>query len=328
MNTPLGDQPGGPVLVGNAPAFGKLLERVNLLAATDATVLIEGETGTGKELVAEAIHRHSARRSLPFVAINCGGIPDSLIEDELFGHVRGAFTDAQRDHSGLLASADGGTLCLDEVGSLTPRGQSALLRVLQERRFRTIGSVSEQRITARFIALTNTPLSELVRQGHFRADLYYRLYVLSITMPPLRERQADILPLAYYFLAKYARAEHPVTSIAAPAEDLLTAYEWPGNVRQLEHAMMRAAHLAPTTTAQVSDLGLPECSSPQQHEELSFSALKRQTIESFERRYLKRLMEQCAGNISQAARVARKDRRDLGKLLKKYRIERDQSPGE
>ena len=311
-------------LIGGTPVFSRIVERLAGIAASDATVLVEGETGTGKELVAHAIHDLSARRSHRFVAVNCGAIPESLIEDELFGHARGAFTDAQQEHAGLLASADGGTFCLDEVSSLSPRAQVTLLRVLQDKSFRTLGSTCERRSDARFVALTNQPLWDLVRQGSFRADLYYRLCVLSVSLPPLRERPDDILPLAYHFLAKHARADQPVTTISPQAQTILEQYDWPGNVRQLEHAMVRAAHLARDTWVGLEDMDLPDTTSVGcDHEPRagSFNILKRQTIESFERRYLTRVMQRCRGNITHAARVAGKDRRDLGKLLKKYQIQ-------
>jgi DNA-binding NtrC family response regulator len=287
-------------------------------------VLVEGETGTGKELVAHAIHNLSARSARRFVAVNCGAIPDSLIEDELFGHARGAFTDAQQEHPGLLASADRGTFCLDEVSSLSPRAQGTLLRVLQDKSFRILGSTSERRSNVRFVALTNRPLWDLVRQGSFRADLYYRLCVLCLRLPPLRERAEDILPLAYHFLEKHGRSHQPVTAISAQVKAVLEEYDWPGNVRQLEHTMVRAAHLARATSVELEDVELPDTpplDGGQHSAAGSFNALKRQTIESFERRYLTRVMQQCRGNITQAARIAGKDRRDLGKLLKKYEIQ-------
>ncbi|MEP6592525.1 MAG: sigma-54 dependent transcriptional regulator [Acidobacteriota bacterium] len=313
-------------LIGDAPSFARVLDRLRLVAASDATVLVEGDTGTGKELVARRIHELSSRRPHLFCAVNCGAIPDSLVEDELFGHARGAFTDARDDRVGLLATADKGTFCLDEVGSLSARGQQVLLRVLEDRVLRRVGSTAEHRINVRFIALTNTPLWDLVKQGRFRADVYYRLCVLSIVLPPLRERLSDVLPLARHFLQKHARTDQPVTIISPDAERRLMDFDWPGNVRQLEHTILRAAQLAATPIVEAGDIELPDLSEPSERGQTahlhrdSFTALKRQAVEAFERRYLTGLMQQCRGNITHAARLAHKDRRDLSKLLKKYHI--------
>jgi DNA-binding NtrC family response regulator len=315
-------------LVGESPGFLRVLERLETIAASDATVLVEGDTGTGKELVARAIHYLSRRGALPFIPVNCGAIPDALIEDELFGHERGAFTDAQHQRIGLIGAAQGGTLCLDEVGSLPPRAQVVLLRVLQDKTFRSLGSTREEHADTRFIALSNTPLLDLVHRATFRGDLYYRLCVLSVHLPPLRERQEDILPLAFHFLRMHARAEKPVTAIAPRAQRLLQSHDWPGNVRQLENTILRAAQTAATNCVDLDDLDLL---APSPHRALvtdsshvageSLRLLKRRMVETFEHAYLTNLMRECRGNVTQAARVAGKERRDLGKLLRKYRIE-------
>ena len=258
------------------------------------------------------------------MAVNCGALPDSLVEAELFGHARGAFTDAQADRRGLLHMAQGGTLCLDEIGSLSSRGQVALLRVLQDKTFRALGSTAEQRVDTRFVALTNVSLWDLVAKGTFRADLYYRLCIFSVRLPALRERRGDIAPLARHFLAKHARTEYPVVDIALEVQVLLETYDWPGNVRQLEHTMLSAAQLAPTTRLEPRDVEWPgrmPVDDGRDDNNVSFAALKRQAIENFERRYLMSLMERCRGNVTRAARVAHKERRDMGRMLKKYRIE-------
>lgn len=314
-------------LLGRAPTFLRVIDLLPTLAARDCTVLVEGETGTGKELVARAIHAASARKAHPFVIVNCGAIPDSLIEAELFGHARGAFTDGAQERIGLLATASRGTLCLDEVGSLSPHAQAALLRVLQDQTFRPLGATTEQRTDARFIALTNVPLWNLVTSGAFRSDLYFRLCVLSVRLPALRERREDIVLLAHHFLVKHARAENPVTRFAPDVRTLLVAYDWPGNVRQLEHLVLRAATLAPGPCVELGDIDLPDApaavpaeSDIGQDGDLSFSEVKRQAVEAFERRYLTSLMKQAHGNVTQAARLAHKERRDLGKMLKKYQI--------
>jgi len=290
-------------------------------------VLIEGETGTGKELAAHAVHAMSRRAADAFVAINCAAVPDTLIEDELFGHARGAFTDAGHERVGLLHTASRGTLCLDEIGSLSRRGQATLLRVLQDKSFRPLGSNAEQHTDARFIALTNTPLWDLVRADAFRADLYFRLRVLPVQLPPLRDRSDDILLLARHFLLKHARSDSPVTDLSPSAAAVLTNYDWPGNIRQLEYAMLRAAQLAAGPIADVHDLDLPGVNPaaavdapPVDGDDVPFTVLKRRAIEAFERQYLTRLMEQCRGNVTHVARKAQRERRDVGKMLKKYQI--------
>ena len=207
-------------LLGGAPLFVRAVDRLRAVACHDATVLIEGETGTGKELAAAAVHAMSCRADQPFVAINCAAVPDTLIEDELFGHARGAFTDAGQERLGLLQAASRGTLCLDEIGSLSRRGQATLLRVLQDKSFRPLGSNAEQRTDARFIALTNTALRDLVRADQFRADLYFRLSVLPVRLPPLRERRDDILMLTHHmhgpiwWLRRCRLAPRPCSSTA------------------------------------------------------------------------------------------------------------------
>ena len=315
-----------PTLLGAADPFVRARDRLRAVAGSDATVLIEGETGTGKELAAKGVHAMSRRAGQPLVIINCAAIPDSLIEDELFGHARGAFTDAGQERVGLLQAASRGTLCLDEIGSLSRRAQATLLRVLQDKSFRPLGSTVEQRTDARFIALTNTPLWDLVGADLFRADLYYRLCVLPVRLPPLRERRDDILPLAHHFLEKHARRERPVTTLSTAVQRVLLNYAWPGNIRQLEHAILRAAQLATGTAVELDDLDLPGVKPDAardvagESDDVSFTVLKRRTIEAFERQYLTRLMEQCRGNVTHVARKAQRERRDVGKLLKKYHI--------
>jgi len=314
-------------LIGKAPAFEDVMSSLPMIARTDGTVLITGETGTGKELVARAIHQLSPRGSAPFVALNCGSLVDTLLESELFGHERGAFTDAHARRQGLLTHTGGGTLFLDEAETLTPRAQVALLRVIQERTFRPVGSASEQRVEARFVAATNARLDRLVQTGQFRGDLYYRLCVFSVTLPPLRERREDILPLAAHFLMKHYRGAGPVPRISAPAVEALLAFEWPGNVRELESAIVRAVHVARDGVIEVPDLGLPassgHVSAPPAGVDVShpYKIEKRKVLEAFDREYLVRLLAEHQGNVSRAAEAAGKERRDLGKLLKRYGFE-------
>jgi two-component system response regulator AtoC len=233
-------------LVGRSEAMADVLRQVRKVAPAKATVLLTGESGTGKELVARAIHDLGPRASFPFVAVNCGAIPAHLIESELFGHVKGAFTDASRDKKGLVAEADGGTLFLDEIGELPVALQVKLLRFLQEEELRRVGDVRSERVDVRVIAATARDLSAAVSSGDFREDLFYRLNVVAIRLPPLRERPGDVEDLARHFLARFARLRSgtPLTGIAPDAMEALKAWRWPGNVRELEHAIERAVVLA------------------------------------------------------------------------------------
>src|SRR5713101_5820806 len=314
-----------PGLVGQAPALREILARLPTLAKAEGAVLISGETGTGKELVARAIHRLSPRASYPFVAMNCGSLVDTLFESEVFGHERGAFTDAHARRQGLVAQAAGGTLLLDEIDTLTPRGQVALLRVLQDRTFRLLGSNSEHHADVRFLAATNAGLERLVQTGAFRVDLYYRLCVFSVSLPPLRHRREDIPRLAEYFIGKYWQGSGAAPRLSGPAAEALLAWNWVGNVRELENAIVRALPEAKGGRIEVGDLGLPgvagglgAATSLLLQAPRSYKTQKRQVLDAFDRQYLLRLMTDHRGNVSQAAREAGKERRDLGKLLKRH----------
>jgi DNA-binding NtrC family response regulator len=310
-------------LVGRAFAFRACVSQLPAIALSEASVLIEGETGTGKELVARAVHYLSERAAFPFIALNCGSLPDTLIEAELFGHERGAFTDAQSTRQGLIAQAEGGTLFLDEIDTLPPKAQVGILRLVQDKCYRPLGSSKEHQADIRILAATNTSLLKLAESGIFRIDLYYRLCVFSIHLPPLRERLEDIPMLAQHFLNKHLPAHRPLMILSDEAQAELLRREWRGNVRELENAIIRGIHLCSGTTIKPADLGLPSSSAqppaPGQHDTLlDFRGMKRRVIESFERDYLARLMSEHKGNISAAARTAHKERRDLGRLLKKY----------
>jgi DNA-binding NtrC family response regulator len=312
-------------LIGQAPAFRRAIGQLPVVAQSDATVIITGETGTGKELVARAIHYLSARAAFPFIAVNCGALPDTLLEDELFGHERGAFTDAQLRRQGLIAQGEKGTLFLDEVGTLTDRAQMALLRVLQDKTYRVLGACREERADVRFIAATNAHLRDRVDAGTFRADLYYRLCVFTIDLPPLRERREDILLLAAHFLEKHAPSDRPGMELSPAARAVLLTNDWPGNVRELESAILRATQLCRTQSIEVEDLGLPGKhlappvpAAPPATVQRPFRALKKLATDAFEREYLVRLMGEHQGNVSHAAQAAGKDRRELGRLLKKH----------
>lgn len=315
-------------LVGNAPAFLKAIKHLPAVARSEAAVLIIGETGTGKELVARAIHYLSERAALPFVPVNCGSHPDTLFEDEFFGHERGAFTDAHTRRHGLIAQAEKGTLFLDEIEVLTPKAQVSLLRVLQDKIYRAIGSSFEQQADVRIVAATNANLEELVRSGSFRADLYYRLSVFIINPPPLRNRKSDIIPLVRHFLQKHTPANRAALFISPEVREALLSYDWPGNVRQLENAVISAIHLCQTNKIEIDDLGVPsitakrhDLGSNDSAESLSFKEMKQKAIEAFEIDYLKSLMQEHRGNVTHAALASGKERRDLGRMLKKYRID-------
>jgi DNA-binding NtrC family response regulator len=313
-------------LVGRAPSFLKAIAQLPAMSKSEATVLIRGETGTGKELVARAIHYLSSRAAYPFVALNCGSLPDTLLEDELFGHERGAFTGAHTRREGLIAEAKKGTLFLDEVDTLSAKAQVDLLRVLQDKRFRAVGSSVEREADVRVVAATNAQLDHLVRASSFRADLYYRLCIFTVNLPPLRERKEDILALAAHFVEKHGKAHRPELKLSTEACAALMDWDWPGNVRELESAILRAIHLSEGDAIETADLALhapadKAQASVAEPRALSFQAAKRKAIEAFERDYLSRLMADQTGNISQAARIAGKDRSDLGKLLKKHSLD-------
>jgi DNA-binding NtrC family response regulator len=309
---------GYATLVGRAPSFAKAIEHLSDIAKSEAPVLISGETGTGKELVAQAIHSLSARAGGPFIAVNGGLLQDSLLEDVLFGHERGAFTNAYTHRPGFFALAENGTLFLDEIDFLSLNAQIALLRVLQDRRYRLIGGTNEMEANVRIMAATNADLPDLVGEGRFRSDLYYRLSVFSIHLPPLRERMEDVPILISHFLKKHRPPDQRELRLSPEAYTALSNYHWPGNVRELENAMIRAIYLSKGEIINTEDLGVP--THPGQKQLRPLRIEKKEAIEAFERDYLIRLMRKTGGNVSQAARIADKDRGELYKLLRKYRI--------
>jgi len=316
----LKDRLGLKQLVGESPAFLEQIKKISVVAKTDATVLVLGETGTGKELCARAIHYLSHRAGLPFVPVTCGAIPQDLVENELFGHAPGAFTGATGAKPGLIQEAQGGTLLLDEVDSLPLKAQVNLLRFLQEKEYRPLGSTKPVPADVRVIAASNADLSERVRSGALRQDLYYRLNVVPLTLPPLRDRREDVLPLANHFAAKYAEAfDKPVPRLSIDAQQLLLCYDWPGNVRELEHVMERAVVFAADGTLSGLDLTLPRMEAPGRQE--SFQEMKARAVAQFERACIQRLLLANEGNISRAARAARKNRRAFFELIRKHRID-------
>ncbi len=308
-------------IIGSSDDFRKQLERLPIIAESGVDVLILGETGTGKELFAQATHYLSRRSKNPWVALNCGGLPPDLVESELFGHVRGAYTSADRNYPGLAASAEGGTLFLDEISSLPLAAQSALLRFLQEKEYRAVGSASVTKSDVRIIAASNSDLNVMVDRGQFRKDLYYRLNVLTIMLPPLRERLDDLLPLTEHFVKHYAREfRRPVTKLSTSAVEGIVRYNWPGNVRELEHCIKRAVLLCRYGRIESEDLELPtEHMLAREFE--PFKKAKSRAVERFERLYIERMLLLNGGNISRAAAAASKNRRAFWEVMRKHHID-------
>jgi DNA-binding NtrC family response regulator len=310
-------------LVGESSPFLRVLHILPPVAHSDATVLISGETGTGKELIAQAIHYQSLRRGKPFIPLNCGALPDHLFENELFGHIQGAFTDASSSEQGLVAEAEGGTLFLDEVDALSASAQVKLLRFLQNREYRPLGCSRSKTADVRIIAATNVDLRQQVQNQRFREDLYYRLNIISLRLPPLRERPEDIPLLATHFLRRYENHDgRESRRLSANALHKLVAYPWPGNVRELETVIQRAAILASSPVLQSRDIDLSGSYQHAKSEPDSFRAAKARAIEQFERTYLSNLLSAHEGNVSRAAQHAGEARRSLQRLLKKYDLDR------
>jgi DNA-binding NtrC family response regulator len=340
---PQSDNPVMSSMVGDSPAMRHLKGLLQCYARCNASVLIEGETGTGKELVARELHYASARRDQPFVPVNCGALPDTLLEAELFGHRRGAFTDARSSEQGLVEFARGGTLFLDEVDSLSAHAQTTLLRFLQNGEFRVVGERSVRTADVRVLAATNCPLPQAVAQGRFRRDLYYRLSALQLELPPLRERGEDLQLLAVHLLVELReRFGLPASSWTAPALQALSRHDWPGNVRELENVILRACVRAGEGSIGVDDLvaaagsvfaahalAVPApapvvVASTAPHEDgvLSFADAKQRAIDRFEQGYLTQLMARSGYNVSRAATLADTERRHLGRMLKRHGIGR------
>ena len=308
-------------LVGQSEGFVRAIKNIPPLAQSDATVLICGETGTGKELFARAIHYHSPRRNKPFIPVNCAALPDHLFENELFGHAKGAFTDATSSEKGLIPEAEGGTLILDEVDTLSSAAQAKLLRFLQDREYRPLGSSRSVSANVRIIAATNTDLLDQIKGKLFREDLYYRLNALSVIIPPLRERTEDIVHLSNHFLSQYAKESNTERrAISSEALHKLMAYEWPGNVRELEGLILRALVLTTSATLQSEDINLPQQSLRPMQENTLLRQAKTTIIQNFELSYLTNLLATHRGNITHAAMAAGKQRSTLQRLLRKYSL--------
>ncbi len=306
-------------LVGDSPRFLIELEKIPYVAKSNATVLISGETGTGKEVFARAIHYLSLRSGHAFVPVNCGSIPVELAENELFGHARGAFTGANAEQAGLIQDADGGTVFLDEVDCLPLSAQIKLLRFLQDKEYRRLGSAKVVQADVRVIAATNVDLSKALNEGTFRRDLFYRLNVIPLALPALRDRKEDIPSLARHFLQKHSSAyDRDILGFTDEALEKLALYDWPGNVRELENVIERAAVFTKAAVIDASDISLLDAQSDSYVE--SFQSAKAKAVEKFEKDYLQRLLTANGGNISQAARAAQKNRRAFWELVRKHHI--------
>jgi len=321
-----------PSLVGNSNAMQLLHSQIDRVARTTATVLITGESGTGKELVARALHTHSLRKSKAFIPINCSTIPETIIESELFGHLRGSFTGAMRDKRGLVEEADHGTLFLDEIGDLSMAMQVKLLRLLQEGEYKVVGSNSIKRVDIRFIAATNHHLPDKIRKSEFREDLYYRLNVINLHLPPLRERLEDIPILTHHFLEKYnILHSKKVTNITREAMDFLMARAWPGNVRELENVIERGVIMASGNVLGKEDIyisqpgaapGQPFTVLPDPDIfSLPFKEAKDRLLEEFQSRYISKVLARHAGNVSQAARESGMKRQYLHRLMRETNLD-------
>jgi two-component system response regulator HydG len=307
-------------IVGSSPAMGAVYDLLGRLADSEATVLIAGESGTGKEIAARALHRRSRRRQGPFIAVNCAAVPEALLESELFGHVRGAFTDARASRLGLLAQSSGGTLLLDEIGDMPLALQPKILRALEDRVIRPVGGEQEVRFDARIITATHRDLETLVDEGKFREDLFYRINVVHVALPPLRARGGDILQLAQLFLERFAaQSSKEVVGISSAAAGRLLAYPWPGNVRELRNTMERAVALTRYETIALEDL--PDKIKQYQGSHVivaSDDPSELVPLEEVERRYILRVMEAVSGNKTLASRVLALDRKTLYRKLEQF----------
>lgn len=302
------------------PALKAELKKIPLISKCDASVLISGETGTGKDVYARAIHYLSPRARKPFVPVNCGAIPVELVENELFGHERGAFTGAATSRLGLLQEAEGGTLLLDEVDCLPLLAQIKLLRFIQEKEYRPLGSTKTCHANVRIIAASNVDLGEAVTAGKLRQDLYYRLNVIRLVLPPLRQRREDIPLLVKFFLRKYSvEFNKQATSIPPEAMTALMLYDWPGNVRELEHVIERAVVLSEDETIRLSDIHIAE--QQQAPSDETFQQAKEKIVNQFEKSYIQRLLLAYEGNITKAAQAAKKNRRAFWQLIRKHKID-------
>ena len=318
-------------IIGRSETMLDVFKMIETVARTNSTILLTGESGTGKGLVAQAVHYHSLRRDKPMVSLNCGAMPETLLESEMFGHMRGAFTGADANKKGLLEVAEKGTIFLDEIGEMSPVMQVKLLRVLQERRFRRVGGLEELQADIRVIAATNQDLTRAVAEGRFREDLFYRINVIPIVLPPLRDRREDIPLLAEHFLAKYAvQMEKPVSAISRPALELLAKHDWPGNIRELENVIERAVALEGTPSIQPESLppavrgGTGKAaagSAGAGHEVLPAEGLDLEArVQEIERGYISQALERANGVQVKAAELVGMSFRSFRYYVKKYNL--------
>jgi DNA-binding NtrC family response regulator len=317
-------------MVGDSPAMHEVFRLIDAVARSGSTVLIEGESGTGKELAARAIHDRSPRRMAPFVAVNCGALPEPVLESELFGHVKGAFTGAFANKRGLFEAASGGTLFLDEIGEMPQAMQVKLLRALQEGEVKPVGATGAVQVDVRTIAATNVDLKAAVKKGSFREDLYYRVNVIGVRLPPLRERIEDLPLLAFHLLRKHAdHAGKKVERISPETLQALSLWPWKGNIRELENVIERAVVLTAGRSIELADLpaelrsrdvGKPS-STPEPLGKLPYARARVVAMRNFERRYLEELLAANRGNVSSAARAAGMDRSNFRRILKKHKLE-------
>ncbi|TLD41142.1 MAG: sigma-54 dependent DNA-binding response regulator [Candidatus Jettenia ecosi] len=314
LKNQLGDQHSFRHIIGNNKRMQEIFEQISKIAKTNCTVSIYGESGTGKELIAKAIHHNSNRSKNPFIATNCGAIPESLLENELFGHIRGAYTDAHESKEGLFTQADGGTIFLDEISTTSPALQVKLLRVLQEREIKPVGSTKSIKVNVRVIVASNIDLQKAVNNGTFREDLFYRIHVVPIYIPPLRERKDDIALLATYFMTGFCKLlKKDIKGFTPAAIQRMLLYDWPGNIRELqnkvEHAVIMTNKTLITPEDLFTDVNLKN----------TFNSYK-DAKERFEREYVESLLKISKGNVTSASKMAKRYRADIYKLIKKYNI--------
>ncbi|MEZ6132539.1 MAG: sigma-54 dependent transcriptional regulator [Planctomycetaceae bacterium] len=320
LTEPTDDRNGFEEMLGTSPAMQKVFHQIRQMASSAASVLITGESGTGKELAARAIHHRGPRSDGPFVAINCAALPDNLLESELFGHAKGAFTDAREARTGLIQQADGGTLFLDEIGDFPPSLQAKLLRTMEQRTVRPVGSNDEVPFDSRLLTATNRDLQRAVEEGRFREDFYYRINVIQLDLPPLRARGTDVLLISRQLIQTFARqAQKDVTGLTEPAAERLLSYSWPGNVRELRNVIERAVALTEFDKLVVDDL--PEHIRDYRQSKLTIDSLnpeELQPLEAIEQRYIQHVLNSVSGNRTEAARILGIDRKTLYRRLKDY----------
>ncbi len=310
------------LFVGESPAAIKLKNRISKVAPLDITILLQGETGTGKELTAKLIHHLSDRAKKPFIAVNCGAIPNELFENELFGHKRGAYTNADKSEKGLIYAAERGTLFLDEIESMPITSQVKLLRFIEDKQYKPLGQSSIIYSDVRIISAANRDLIKLVEKGEFREDLFYRLLVVNIFIPPLRDRKEDIPLLARYFVERFTKLfSKNIECIKPEALMYLTYFSWPGNTRQLENLLQEAVILSESNFIEKEHLNFRKYNKNINYTLHSFEKTKKEINDEFEKKYLERVLDLFNGNVSKASQFAEKDRRDFYRLIKKHKIE-------